>query len=122
MNKRQSMEDYLERILMLQEKNEIVRSIDIAHSMSFSKASISVAVKKLVEQGYINHDLQTGQITLTDAGLKIASATYDRHKTLSKFFEHLGVDENVALEDACAVEHDLSDQTYEKLKAFVEKL
>ncbi len=122
MNKRQSMEDYLERILMLQEKNEIVRSIDIAHSMSFSKASISVAVKKLVESGYINHNLQTGQISLTEAGLKIATDTYDRHKTLSKFFEYLGVDKDIALEDACAVEHDLSSQTYEKLKKFVEKL
>ncbi len=122
MNKRQSMEDYLERILMLQEKNEIVRSIDIAHSMSFSKASISVAVKKLVENGYINHNLQTGQISLTEAGLKIATDTYDRHKTLSKFFEYLGVDKDIALEDACAVEHDLSSQTYEKLKKFVEKL
>ncbi len=122
MNKRQSMEDYLERILMLKETNEIVRSVDIARSMSFTKASISVAMKKLVEQGYIIHDLENGEIRLTKEGEKIATDTYDRHKTLSKFFEYLGVEKEVALEDACAVEHDLSPQTYTKLKEFIEKL
>lgn len=122
MNKRQSMEDYLERILMLKEENEIVRSVDIARSMAFTKASISVAVKKLVEQGYIIHNYETGEISLTPKGEKIATDTYDRHKTLSKFFEYLGVEKEVALEDACAVEHDLSSQTYTKLKEFIEKL
>ncbi|MDE6749528.1 MAG: metal-dependent transcriptional regulator [Lachnospiraceae bacterium] len=112
----ESSEDYLETILILKERTGQVRSIDIATEMNYSKPSISVAMKKLRENGYIEVD-QSGFITLTDSGYEIASSIYDRHKVLTNFFISLGVNEKTAAEDACRIEHDLSPETYEKIKA-----
>lgn len=113
----ESMEDYLERILMLQEKNGFVRSIDIAEDMNFSKPSVSIAMKKLREKGNIVVDNKTGAISLTEQGLAIAKKVYERHKILTALFVSLGVDEKVAQEDACKVEHDISDVTFNAIKA-----
>ena len=116
----ESAEDYLETILILQERCGQVRSIDIATKMNYSKPSISVAMKKLRESGYIQVD-QAGYITLTDSGYAIAAAIYDRHKVLTAFFISLGVNEKTAAEDACRIEHDLSPETYEKIRAHARK-
>ena len=115
----ESSEDYLEAMLMMQEKHGFIRSIDIAAELGVTKPSVSYATKRLRENGYITMD-KDGLITLTPAGMEIASRVYDRHKTLTHFFMHLGVDEKTAREDACKVEHDLSEQTYEALKRHVE--
>ncbi|MDE7258020.1 MAG: metal-dependent transcriptional regulator [Lachnospiraceae bacterium] len=111
----ESAEDYLETILILKERSGQVRSIDIATEMNYSKPSISVAMKKLRENGYIQVD-KDGYITLTDTGYAIASDIYDRHKVLTAFFVSLGVNEKTAAADACRIEHDLSPETYEKIR------
>lgn len=111
----ESAEDYLETILILKERLGQVRSIDIATEMNYTKPSISVAMKKLRENGYIQVD-KDGYITLTGSGYEIASNIYDRHKVLTNFFVSLGVDEKIAAEDACKIEHDLSGETYEKIR------
>ena len=116
----ESAEDYLETILILKERSGQVRSIDIATEMNYSKPSISVAMKKLRENGYIQVD-KDGYITLTDTGYAIASDIYDRHKVLTAFFVSLGVDEKTAAEDACKIEHDLSPVTYEKIREHAQK-
>lgn len=110
----ESAEDYLETILILKERIGQVRSIDIATEMNYSKPSISVAMKKLRESGYIQVD-KDGFITLTDSGYEIATNIYNRHRVLTDFFVSLGVDEKVAAEDACKVEHDLSEETFERI-------
>lgn len=110
----QSAEDYLEAILMLQERNGSVRSVDIAGELEYSKASVSVAMKKLRENGYVVVD-GDGFLSLTPAGAEIASHIYQRHKALTDFFVSLGVDPEVAAQDACKVEHDLSEETFERL-------
>lgn len=115
-NKKESVEDYLEKILMLKEEQESVRAIDLANFMSFSKASVSVALKKLKSYGYVKVDEQTGNIELTKEGKDIAEATYERHKVISQTLIELGVSEKTAYEDACAMEHIISDETFEVLK------
>lgn len=115
-----SAEDYLEKILMIQNKNGIVRSIDIAKYLEFSKASVSVAMKKLKESDYIIID-KNGDIKLTEKGFKVASKIYERHEVLASVFIKIGVDEKTAYEDACKVEHDLSDETFEALKQYLRK-
>ncbi len=112
-----SGEDYLERILMLQEKIENVRAIDIAESMQYSRASVSIALKKLKVDGLIFVDTD-GSITLTDAGKNTAKAVYEKHKYVTSFLIYIGVSPEVALEDACKLEHDLSIESFEKLKEF----
>ena len=112
----ESAEDYLETILILKERSGQVRAIDIATEMNYTKPSISVAMKKLRENGYIEVD-KDGFITLTASGYEIASNIYNRHKVLTDFFISLGVDQKVAAEDACKIEHDLSDETFEKIRA-----
>ena len=121
MNIHESAEDYLERILMLQEKNGHVRSIDIAIDMGYSKASISRAVKNLKEDCYIEVE-SNGYLVLTPKGLNIATKIYERHKILSTFFEKMGVNEKIALQDACKVEHDLSEETFNAIKKLNERL
>ena len=111
----ESSEDYLEAMLMMQEKHGFIRSIDIAAELGVTKPSVSYATKRLRENGYITMD-KDGLITLTPAGMEIASRVYDRPKTLTHFFMHLGVDEKTAREDACKIEHHLSDETFECLK------
>lgn len=112
---RESAEDYLEMILMLSESKGEVRSIDIAAGLGVSKPSVSVAMKQLRENGYIQMD-QSNLITLTDAGLTIARKVYNRHKTITRFLMQLGVDEETAKEDACKIEHDLSPATFEAIQ------
>ena len=110
----QSEDDYLERILILSQKGH-VRSIDIALDMNFSKPSISVAMKKLREKGFITID-NNGYIYLTDEGNNKAQAVYEKHTVISSLFMKLGVSEKTALEDACKIEHYLSEETFIKLK------
>ena len=119
MNIYESSEDYLERILILKEAKGHVRSIDIAESMNFSKPSVSVAMKKLRENGYILVD-NDGFITLTEKGMAIANHTYEKHKLLSALLIGLGVLEETAREDACKIEHDLSDETFNAIKTYVD--
>ncbi len=112
---RESAEDYLESILILYKQNGFVRSIDIVNRLGYSKPSISVAMKRLRENGYINMD-SSGYITLTDDGKEIAEKTYERHIVISTFLMDLGVSRETAMEDACRIEHVISEETFEKLK------
>ena len=115
-NKKESVEDYLEKVLMLKEQQENIRAIDLAAFMSFSKPSISIALKKLKNYGYVTVDEEDGYINLTEEGERIARSTYERHKVLSSVLIHIGVNEETAMEDACAMEHIISEETFEKLK------
>ena len=110
-----SAENYLETIYMLHKSKGMVRSIDIANELEFSKPSISVAMKNLRENGYIEVD-KDGHITLLQAGLEIAERMYERHTVISKFLVNLGVEETVATEDACKIEHVISDESFEAIK------
>ena len=111
----ESAEDYLERILMLRLKNGMVRSIDIVRDMDYSKASVSVAMKRLRESGYIEMDTD-GYITLLPSGEEIANRIYERHQLLTRFLIQLGVSPETAAADACKIEHDLSEESFEKIK------
>lgn len=111
----ESAENYLETILILKNKNGAVRSIDIANELGFSKPSVSVAMKNLRENGYIEVD-SSGYITLLDSGRKIAEKIYERHTTLSKWLVSLGVDDKTAAEDACRIEHIISSESFEAIK------
>ena len=115
-----SAEDYLEAILRLRMRQGNVRSIDIANELNYTKPSVSVAMKKLRESGYIQMDAD-GAIILLPEGEKIAQRIYERHRLLTNFFIHLGVAPEVAAADACKVEHDLSAETFEKIKEFAQK-
>ena len=115
-----SAEDYLETILILSKRLPVVRSVDIAAEMNFKKPSVSVAMKKLRESGYIEME-PDGSIKLLPAGAAIAEGIYERHRTLTDFFVYLGVSEETASSDACKVEHDLSPETFEKIKAHVRR-
>ena len=115
MNIYESAEDYLERILILQERNNEVRSIDIAHDMGFSKPSISVAMKKLKEAGLIKID-EHGFITLTKEGHVIADKVYERHCVLKQALITIGVNPEQAEKDACKVEHVISEETFDAIK------
>ena len=115
-----SAEDYLEMILMIREQKGYVRSVDVAQALGVTKPSVSVAMKKLRENGYITMD-PDGSITLNESGLAIASRIYNRHKVISEFFTLLGVSPDVSAEDACKVEHDISDETFSKIWDFVKK-
>ena len=115
----ESGEMYLETILILTIRDQTVRSIDVAKYMSFSKPSVSRAVGRLKEQGYITVDPE-GAILLTDSGRAIAEKIYERHRVLTALLTRLGVDEKTAAEDACKIEHDISDATFEAIKRHVE--
>lgn len=118
MNKTESREDYLETILLLMKKMGNVRSVDIANELGYSKPSISRAVGILRENGYITVD-ESGHIGFTGEGLKLAESIYERHITIKKFFiEVLGVSEKAAEQDACKIEHILSEESYEKHKNY----
>ena len=116
----QSAEDYLEAILMIKERKGYVRSIDVANQLSVSKPSVSYATKRLRENGYITFN-EDGMISLTDSGTEIAEKIYTRHKMLTSFFKALGVDEKIAAEDACKIEHDLSPETFDALCEYAKK-
>ena len=114
----ESAENYLETILMLGHTKPHVRSIDIANELDFSKPSVSVAMKNLRQNGYIQVD-GNGYITLTDAGRKIAETMYERHTMLSSWLVYLGVDQKTAVEDACRMEHVLSADSFEAIKRHI---
>ena len=107
----ESAEDYLEQILMLMEHKGYARSTDIAIGLNVTKPSVSIAMKKLRENKYITM-AEDGMISLTDKGYAIAKRIYDRHKALTKYLVQLGVPEEIAREDACKIEHDLSEESY----------
>lgn len=115
MHLQESGEMYLETILILSRTKGQVRSIDIVDYMSFSKPSVSRAVGLLKSGGYILVDPE-GYITLTDAGREVAEKIYERHTTLTELLTRLGVDPDVAAEDACRMEHTISDESFEALK------
>lgn len=117
----ESAEDYLETILILRERNGHVRSIDIVNEMNYSKPSISIAMKKLRENGYINMDAG-GFITLTESGEEVANRIYSRHKLLSKVLSAIGVDKEKAAEEACKIEHNIDDDTYNKINDYYNKM
>ena len=116
-----SAEDYLEMILILQERSGSARSIDVATELGFSKASVSVAMKKLRENGYIRME-ESGLLQLTDTGRPIAERIYARHKLLTEFLVQLGVSPATAAADACKVEHDLSEESYQALLGHVQEI
>ena len=107
-------EDYLESMLMMKEQHGYIRSVDVADHLGVTKPSVTYATKRLRENGYIEMD-RDGLITLTDRGMAIAAKMLDRHRTLTKFLIALGVDEKTAEEDACKIEHDISQQTYDAI-------
>ena len=111
----ESIEDYLETILLLQKKLGNVRSIDIANEMNFTKASVSIAMKNLREKEYITM-ADNGYILLTESGKKRAEDVLDRHTILSDWLISIGVSKETALEDACRVEHDLSEESFTAIK------
>ena len=117
---KESAENYLEAILMLGEKNSFVRSIDVANELGFTKASVSVAMKAFREEEYITIN-KDGGITLTEKGLSIAKKVRERHDVIAGVLIKLGVSEENAYADSCKIEHDISDETFEKLKSFLEK-
>lgn len=117
----ESAEDYLEAILHLSKKLEFVRSIDVVHHLGFSKPSVSVYLKNLRINGYINVDSE-GHITLTDSGMEIASRIDERHEMLAQILMKLGVSKEVAYEDACGMEHHISDESFDAIKAYFEKI
>lgn len=117
----ESGEMYLETILQLSRKQSRVRSIDVVESIGYSKPSVSRAVGLLKQGGYLNV-LEDGSLILTDEGRAVAERTFERHRVLTAFFVALGVDADTAASDACKIEHDVSDQTFEAIKHHTESL
>ena len=113
-------EDYLEAMLMMQQKHGYIRSIDIAEHLGVTKPSVTYTTKRLRENGYLTMDADN-LITLTPAGMEIARSIYDRHKTLSSFLESLGVDSDVAREDACKIEHDISEESFTAIRKLMQE-
>lgn len=114
----ESAENYLETILMLSKRHDGIRSIDIVNELNYKKSSVSVAMKNLRENGYILVD-GNGFITLTATGQSIAEAIYERHTILTKWLTHIGVDEAIASEDACRIEHVISTESFEAIKKWL---
>ena len=115
-----SSEDYLEAMLMLSEKHGYIRSLDVALQLGVSKPSVSYAVKRLREGGYVTMDSDS-LITLTDTGMEIAKRIYTRHRLLTEFLVRLGVSEDTARGDACRIEHVISAESFDAVKAYVKK-
>lgn len=109
-----TIEDYLEAILMLYEEQGYVRSIDVANELKVTKPSVTYTTKRLRENGYLTTD-HAGMLVLTEEGMKIASATLKRHRKLTQFFISLGVSPEVAKADACRIEHDISEETFQAI-------
>lgn len=116
----ESAENYLETILMLSKKLPVVRSVDIANELGFKKSSVSIAMKNLREKNHITVT-DAGFIYLTDSGKKIAEMVYERHEFISDWLIKLGVPSDIATEDACKIEHILSKESYDAIKAFVKE-
>ena len=121
MKRLESREDYLEKILQISKEKEKVHAIDIAREMNFTKPSVSVAMNKLKEGGFIKIN-EKGEIILTSEGLKIAEKTLEKHIILTNLLISLGVDKETAAMDACRIEHDLSDKTWDVIKKHAEFL
>lgn len=117
---KESAENYLETILMIKKEKGYVRSIDIATHLGFSKPSVSIAMKSFREEGYITVDVD-GNINLTEKGIKIANKVYERHEIIAKALMGLGVSKETAYEDSCKIEHDISEETFEKIKEHMKK-
>jgi Mn-dependent DtxR family transcriptional regulator len=118
MDPKESSEDYLETILILSKKLPVVRSVDVANELGYKKSSISVAMKKLRERKLITMD-ENGYINLTEEGAKIAEAVYSRHILFTNWLTELGVDSTIAAEDACRIEHIISEESYQAIKDFI---
>lgn len=116
---KESAENYLETILILKDKKGTVRSVDVANELGFAKPSVSVAMKTFREEGYITVE-ENGNIALTEKGYEIASKMYERHKIIAKALMALGVSEENANEDSCKIEHDISSESFEKIKEYLE--
>lgn len=114
----ESGEMYLETILILSQKMKLVRAIDVGEYMGYSKPSVSRALSNLREGGYVCVDAD-GHLTLTESGLDIAEKIYERHRLLTTLLVQIGVPEDVAAKDACKMEHDISDATFEAIKKHV---
>lgn len=114
----ESAENYLEAILVLKNKNGLVRSIDIAQHLEFTKPSVSRAMSLLRQNNYITMDKE-GWIELTEAGREIAERIYERHRLITDWLTHLGVDPEIAAADACRMEHVISEESFEKIKAHI---
>ena len=114
----ESAENYLETILILSHRKPNVRSIDIATELDFSKPSVSVAMKNLRQGGYVEMD-GDGYVTLTESGLAIASKVYERHTLFSRVLTALGVDPTVAAEDACRIEHVISEESFNAIRKYI---
>ena len=115
MKENESAENYLETILILSKKLPVVRSVDIANELGYKKPSISVAMKNLKSKNYITVT-DAGFIYLTDTGREIAEMIYERHELLSSWLEHLGVPKEIAVSDACKIEHVISKESFEAIK------
>lgn len=115
MRLQESGEMYLETLYILSQKSNFVRQLDIAEYMNYSKPSVNRAVGRLKNGGFIETDGE-GFLHLTDLGKEVAEKTYERHILLTRFFMRIGVPEDIAAEDACKIEHDISDTTFEALK------
>ena len=117
----ESGENYLETILILQNENGCVRSIDVANQLDFTKASVSRAMSILKEAGYITME-QNGNLVLTEAGNKKANAVFERHTLIAQFLEMtLGVSSDIALQDSCRIEHIISEESFERIKQYTQK-
>ena len=111
----ESAENYLETILILSQRSKMVRAVDIGNELEFSKPSVSVAMKNLRENGYV-HVASDGAITLTEKGAKIANTMYERHLEISQWLISLGVNPKIAVEDACRIEHVISEESFEAIR------
>ena len=117
----ESGENYLESIYRLSKQQTEIHAIDIVNDLGFSKPSVSIALKKLKASGYLIID-KNSHITLTDTGLSVAKKIYERHIILTKILVHLGVNEEIAEADACKIEHDLSNETFDAIKKYYNKI
>ena len=113
----ESGENYSEAILMISERKKDVHAIDVVNELKFSKPSVSIMLKKLRDNGYIIID-ENNHLHLTDEGMKIATKIYERHKILTAILKELGVSDEIAEEDACKIEHDLSDVTWDAIRKY----
>ena len=115
----ESVEDYLEAILILSKQKPQVRSIDVANELGYSKPSVSVAMKNLRQKGYVNVS-EEGYLSLTGEGQKLASTVYERHSVISGWLIRLGVSPEIAVEDACRMEHDISEESFAAIKKYLQ--
>lgn len=117
----ESAENYLEAIYVLKKNNTYVRSIDVAHKLEFTKASVSVAMKSFREKGYITID-ESGNISLTKSGVAIAEKVFERHNIIANALIAIGVNKETAYNDSCKIEHVISEESFEKLKEYMDKI